>query len=229
MIKKILIITMVVLAVFLIYLGFKDDKIYYVSLGDGLAMGLDDEYEKKYGYADYVVEQLGDELEVYVNQTTDKNKRTTDISNDILSNTDIFLDNIKKMQNILIKADLITISVGQNEFLTNLSFDYDFTLADLYSKFEQTYIDLEQMFVNLREYCKEEIVFIGYYDKTKNDQLTDFFEYVNNKMETLTFKYEIKYINTYDDFRNNDYSGTYFPNTEGYKVIGERIIDYLNY
>ena len=56
--KKILTIIIIALAVLLIYLGFKDKDIYYLSLGDSLANGVNGIGFKDYGYADYVKDYL---------------------------------------------------------------------------------------------------------------------------------------------------------------------------
>ena len=56
--KKILTIIIIVLAVFLIYLGFRDDDTYYLSIGDYLATGINSYGIKDYGYNDYIVDYL---------------------------------------------------------------------------------------------------------------------------------------------------------------------------
>ena len=56
--KKILGIIVVCLSVLLIYLGFKDNKIYYLSMGDGLSLGVTPYGGVDYGYSDYVKDYL---------------------------------------------------------------------------------------------------------------------------------------------------------------------------
>ena len=58
--KKILILIIVSLSVFLIYLGFKDKKIYYLSLGDSLAAGQTPYNTIEKSYGDYIKEYIDD-------------------------------------------------------------------------------------------------------------------------------------------------------------------------
>ena len=111
--KKLLTIIIVVLAVFLIYLGFKDENVYYLSIGDYLANGINPYGTKDYGYSDYVKDYLNEnkKLEVFVSYVSN-NKRTIDIIKDIEDNVKIEVNGKKKtLQNALIKADIITISI----------------------------------------------------------------------------------------------------------------------
>ena len=86
--KKILTFIIVVLSVFLIYLGFKDKKTYYLSLGDSLSLGKNPYNVLDYGYTDYVKDYLEDKnlLEVYVDGLNREDKRIIDIISDINNN-----------------------------------------------------------------------------------------------------------------------------------------------
>ena len=229
--RKILTIIIVLLAVFLIYLGFKDDKIYYLSLGDSLANGLNPYGSKDYGYTDYVKDYLNNKgiLEVFVDDLVDNNKRATDIIREINDNVEINVNGkTKTIQNALIKADLITISLGMNDLLNNLNFNNDFSVNDLYDKLDQVSKDFEKLFDLMRTYCKEKIIFIGFYDPTFNPELNEFFEYANNKIKNIALSYDIEYIDTYNDFKTNKYFpniNSSYPNKEGYKLIADKIIN----
>ncbi len=69
--KKIMTIMVIILAVFLIYLGLRDDKIYYLAMGDYLTNGTNGQGFKDYGYADYIKDSIK-KLEKYVNISKDK-------------------------------------------------------------------------------------------------------------------------------------------------------------
>jgi len=230
--KKILTIIIVLLSVFLIYLGFKDEKIYYLSIGDFLANGVNSYGAKDYGYADYVKEYLekNEMLEVYVN-SVENNKRSIDVIRDINDNVDISVGNkIKTFQNALIKADLVTISLGTNDFLNNLEFSEDFSVNDLYNKLEQASKDFEELFKVLRKYCKEKIVFIGFYNTKSDPNLNEFFEYANKKIMKIASSYNIDYINIYEEFKDNKYFDNItnsLPNKQGYKLISDKIIELI--
>ena len=230
--KKILTIIIVVLAVFLIYLGFKDEDIYYLSMGDYLSNGINPYGTKDYGYSDYVKDYIeeNDLLEVYVNYSSN-NKRTIDLIKDIEDNVKIDVNGKKKtIQNALIKADLLTLSIGMNDLLVNVKFNTDFSVNDLYDKLDEVIDDYEDLFKLLREYCKEEIVLIGLYNTMDNEQLDEFFDYTNKKLSSIANSYGIDYINVYEDFKNINYfsNNKVYPNKLGYEAISNKIIDIID-
>lgn len=227
--KKILILIIVSLSVFLIYLGFKDKKIYYLSLGDSLSLGKNSYNILDYGYSDYIKEYLenNDILETYVDEYNNEEKRIIDIINDIKHNEKKLINNKEKtIQHVLIKADLVTLSIGTNDLLNNVRIDYEFNITDLYNKFEKLLVDYENLFKLLREYCKEKIVLIGLYNNS-DENLDEFFNYANTKLQELCNKYNINYININDEFKNNKYfsnTNRLYPNKDGYMYIGKEIV-----
>lgn len=226
--KKSMIFIIVVLLVLLIYLGFKDKKIYYLNLGDEMALG-ENSYGN-YGYDLTVKDYLESKnlFEKYALYALEDN-HTTDLIRDIKDNIKVKVGNSEKsIQNVLIKADLISVSMGNNDFMDYLTINDENSINDLYNKFDDSIVDFERLFKLLRTYCKEEIVFIGFYDKTHNEELTDFFKYVNNKMINLTNEYEIKYIDISDIFQDSLYKNEY-PTKEEYKKIGDKIIKNIGF
>ena len=222
--KKILTIIIVLLAVFLIYLGFKDKEIYYFSMGDSLANGINSYNAKDYGYADYVKDSL--EIKKY-ESFTNNNKRSIDFVKDIEDNIKI---NGKNIQNILIKADIITLSVGMNDLFSNVTFNNDFSVNDLYMKFEEVMVDLENLFKLLRTYSKEDIIYIGIYNCLKENSLDEFFIYANEQLKKLCDNYKITYLDIYNEFNDSTYfdnPNSYFPNKAGYKLISSKITDII--
>lgn len=231
--KKILILIIVVLSVFLIYLGFKDKKIYYLSLGDSLSLGKNPYNLLDYGYSDYVKDYLEEKelLETYVDGLNREDKRIIDIINDIKDNKKILVDNKEKnLQHVLIKSDLITLSIGTNDLLSNVKINYEFNISDLYNKFEQLLVDYEELFKLLRDYCKEKIILIGLYNNTNNKNLEELFNYINVKLKYLSNKYNIQFINISDEFKNAKYFpniNNLYPNKEGYMFIGKEITNLI--
>lgn len=233
--KKFLTLMIVLLAVFLIYLGFRDQDIYYVSIGDSLANSMNSYNTKDYGYTEHIKDYLNDKkvLEVYVNGRISDNKRTIDIVNDIKNNVDVVVNNkTKTFQNVLIKADLITLSIGSNDLLSNIKFDNDFTITELYNKLDQVIFDYETLFKIMREYCKEEIILVGLYNNISNtDEIVKFFEYANKKISILANSYDIDYVNINNDFYNDSYfsnNNRQLPNKDGYSVIANKIINIID-
>lgn len=232
--KRILTVLIIALAVFLIYLGFRDTDIYYLSLGDSLAYGATPYGGKDYGYGEYVRDYLQDKnkLEVYVDGLVKPNKRTIDIIKDIKDNVEITVNGKSKtFQNALIKADFITLSIGLNDFIGDLNIGIDFGMQDLYNRFEQAYMDMEELFKLMREYCKEEIVLIGYFDPTNSENLKEYFNYINQKTKELSESYNIKFIDISVPLQDQKYfenKNSFFPNKEGYQVIGGEIVKVLD-
>lgn len=230
--KKILTIIIIALAVLLIYLGFKDKDIYYLSIGDSLANGVNSLGVKDYGYADYVKDYLdnNDLLDNYATLTSN-NKRSIDLIKDIEENVKITVGNKEKtIQNALIKADIITISIGINDLFSNITFNNDFSTNDLYNKLDEVAIDLEKLFKLLRDYSKEEIIFVGFYNCLKDEELEEFFYYANDRISKLANSYNIDYLNIYEEFNNSSYFDSVidsFPNKKGYQAISSKIMAIL--
>ncbi len=230
--KKILTMIIIVLAILLIYLGFKDKDIYYLSLGDALANGVNGIGAKDYGYADYIKDYLDNNnlLDNYAT-LTNNNERSIDLIKSIEENVKIKINNKEKtLQNALIKADIITISIGMNDLFSNITFNNDFSVNDLYNKLDEVALDLDKLFKLLRDYSKEEIVFIGFYNCLKDEELTEFFNYANDKISKLANSYNIDYLNIYEELNDASYFDSIidsFPNKKGYQMIANKIIAIL--
>ena len=222
----------IVLAILLIYLGFKDKDIYYLSLGDALANGVNGIGAKDYGYADYIKDYLDNNnlLDNYA-ALTNNNERSIDLIKSIEENVKIKINNKEKtLQNALIKADIITISIGMNDLFSNITFNNDFSVNDLYNKLDEVALDLDKLFKLLRDYSKEEIVFIGFYNCLKDEELTEFFNYANDKISKLANSYNIDYLNIYEELNDSSYFDSIidsFPNKKGYQMIANKIIAIL--
>lgn len=229
--RKILAVIIVSLSILLIYLGFKDNKIYYLALGDGLSLGTTPYGGIDYGYSDYVKDFLAENkmLEVFINDYSKEQYRTTDLINLIKENKTITINGKEKaIQNALIKADLISLSIGNKDLLFNLELSSDFGIVDLAKRFDSYIVDLDELFNIIRQYSKETITFTGFYDPTNNTNLKDVFNNLNNRVRELCSKYNIIYIDTYSLFENKNYitnQNNIYPSKEGYRVISGSIID----
>ena len=80
-----------------IYITNKDTKVYYVSLGDGISRGINENDIEGYGYSDYVKDYLNkiNKLEFYTKKFSGIDYRTTDIINNIEDNIEIIQNNKK--------------------------------------------------------------------------------------------------------------------------------------
>ena len=236
--KKILLLGLIFLLVFLIYLCNMDKKVYYLALGDSLASG-EDAYGKKInGYTSIVKNYLKEKglLELYVDEFAQSGYRTTDLINDIEDNKKIIKE--KKditIKNALIKADLVTLSIGANDILNKINIENGVPYEKIYDYIDDLAIDLEKLLKLMREYCKEDIVLIGYYNPypyLNSSKVEDVFEYLNKKYKEVCLRYKIYYIEIDDMFKENPEflpnDNDIHPSKEAYKAIGNEVIGVIN-
>lgn len=231
--KKILIIGIIILSIFLIYLTTIDKKVYYLALGDEIALGMTKEgyYEKS--YTDYIKEYLEEKniLETYINEYETQGYHITDMIKDIEDNKEIETKaSSKTIKNALIKADLITISIGTNDIISKIDSQNKLTKIDynkLSKNIDEILLDLDKLLELIREYCKEDIILVGIYINTENEKLRELIHYANEKIKQISAKYNIIYIDQYEII-NSDEELNIYPTKEEYKSIGDAIIDIIN-
>ena len=124
--KKIIFSVLIFLIVFLIYYFNTDEKTYYLSLGDYLSYGIDNFENTGNGYSNNIKNKYKANLKNYVNYSTYDDYRVMDLINDINYNKIVLYDNKEyKLQNLLVKANLITVSIGMNDLIYKKNLDYD--------------------------------------------------------------------------------------------------------
>jgi len=241
-----LLIGFLITSVFLIaiFLITKDRKIYYISLGDSLAIGQTPYNTIGKSYGDYVSEYLKDKgvLEFYTKDFSKSGYRSIDILNDLKGNKEI---NIKgkrlSLKHALIKADLVTLSIGANDLFYKLNIGKEFDLNDfddIYLYIDESMSDIDKLLFELRRTCKEEIMVFGFYNpfirysSTLANEVEPVIIYANNKMQELTNKYNMTYLDMHDTFLANE---EYLPKTFeihpldlGYRKMAKIIIDSMN-
>ncbi len=236
--KKLLISGLIVLVIFVIYLSNMDKKVYYLALGDSLASGEGAYGKKIIGYTDDVKNYLKEKnlLEKFVDNYAKDGYRTTDLLNAIKDNkkTKIAGKTIT-LQNALIKADLVTLSIGANDVLNKVNMEEPIDYNQLYDYIDGLAEDLDKLLALMREYCKEDIVLVGYYNPYPylNSQKTDeVFSYLNKKYKSVCQDYEVSYIETDLLFKENPQflpnENDIHPSEEGYKAIAGEIIGVIN-
>lgn len=187
-IKKIFVIVIILLSVFLIYLTTMDKKVYYLALGDSIALG-----DGKKNYSKLIVEYLNEKnlLEEYQPGFMKDDLRITDLIRNIENNQKIAMDQKEKtIKNALIKADLVTISIGNEELFYKMKTEKPNVLYDYIDEMMK---DMEKLLKLIREYCKEDILISSYISLT--DEMNQYTEYANQKLQNLSKKYEIVYVN----------------------------------
>lgn len=227
--KKILVIGVVIISIFLIYLTTIDKKVYYVSLGDEISLGMTKEgyYEKSYPI--YIKEYLEEKkkLEIFIDDYETQGYRITDLINDINNNKEVEETN-KTIKNALIKSDLITLSIGTNDIISKINTEKALTKIDynrLYKNIDEIINDLDKLLKLIREYCKEDIILIGINIQTEDEKLNEIINYANEKFKDISEKYKIYYID-YLKKEQNKYK--IYPTKEEYKQISEQIIYTIN-
>ena len=222
--KKIIVFIIILLTLF-ISINARDNKIDYVSLGDGISLGINENNYISIGYSDYIKEYLesNNKLKSYIKDFSDKDARITDIINKINNNEE---KNNVTIQNVISKADLITISIGLNEILYKYNNN-----AYLYDYIDSYINDMEKLINLIKKYNNKTIFVLGYYNPTNYIDLDKYVIYSNNKLASLCSKEKVNYVNLYDIFNNNKkliYNiNNYYPNQEGYKLIANEIIKKL--
>lgn len=242
--KKLFIIIMTLLLVFIIYTVNADQTYTYVALGDSVALGQNPYGEINYGYTDYIANYLkkNDLLRSYTKGYAVSGYRTTDVINDINLGKTIDIDgeqvNIKKA---LREANLVTISIGANDFLQKLnvsSLDKKIPPLDNLKKIIDEIIpDIEKTLATVKRYAKGQIIVVGYYNplpslfKTNSTELDLLFAYAKEEYQKICNKYNVDYVDVYETMKKDaDYLPNPFdihPNTKGYEAISKEIISFL--
>ena len=213
-IKKILFILILFLSCFIIYNVTIDDEVYYVSLGNSLSL-------EEENYTTYVKDYLikNDLLEEYNDNFIDNNYRITDLYSMIKNNT--VVDNIT-MNQVLKKADIITLSIGMNELYYNMLVSNN----SVYDNVNEMIKDMEKLFYEIDRYSHDKVFVLGSYNITDNNQ--DVVNYYNYKLQKLVKKYDFIYLDLEkivdkNEFVDNNFNLKYDQYIEISKIIVEKI------
>jgi bacillolysin len=241
--KKLLLSGLILIGVLIIYLTTLDKKIYYVALGDSLAVGQNPYGRIGYGYTDYISNYLENNelLEFYTKEFAKSNSKITDLVNDINNSKKIKINKQElSLKNALVKADLVTLSIGSTELYNKISVSSSLTAdqkEDIYQYIDESVLQMDELLNLVRKYCNEDIILIGYYNPVSrfssnySRELEPIFLYCNEKMRQIAYKHNVHYVNIYDIFKEN---AEYIPNpsdihpsTEGYEIIATQIINII--
>lgn len=186
--KKIFVMAVLLLSVFLIYLTTMDKKIYYLALGDSIALG-----DQKTSYPKLIQQYFKEKdlLEEYRFEFIEDDLRITDLIRNIEDNKKVMIDGKEKtIKNALIKADLVTLSIGNEELFYKMKTEKP---DHLYHYIDEMMEDMEKLFQLMKEYCKEDIFVIGYINPL-SASMDNYIRYANQKLKTLSAKYKLSYI-----------------------------------
>ena len=215
--KKILFALVIFVIVFLIYSFNINKKVYYLSLGDYLSYGINNNKIVNNTYSNNLREYYKDNLENYVNYSVLDDYRVMDLYKDITSNKKIKFKNKKyNIQNLLIKANLITISIGMNDLLYKIEYSnnmYDYT--------DELLNDIEKLLVLIRKYNKDKIYVLGFYNIIDDLELIN---YANLKLNKICNQNKVVYvdISNLDKYILKDR----YPTNDGYTYISNQILNF---
>ena len=185
-VKVVLALFLIVVLIFIIYIFNIKNDIFYFNVMD-----------KKYDYDTYNVllnENL-DNVQKYISYEQD-DYRVTDLIRDI--NDNIIVNN-RKIQNILIKADIITLMIGNNELNYKIK---NIDMTELFEYSNSLLEDLDDLFKLVRKYSKEKIFFIGFYNS--NEYYEELYRYLNLRIKDMCDSYNIVYIDRLMDFSSEE-------------------------
>lgn len=182
-IKVFVSLILITFSIFIIYIFNIDTKVYYFNIMDN-----------KYNYNTYnvLLKNNINNLEKYVNIENDNDYRITDLIRDINDNIEI---DKKTLQNVLIKADVITLKIGENELEYKLK---NTNLNEIYDYIDEFLRDMDNLLKLIRKYSKEKIFMIGFYNY--NEYYDEIYAYINVRMRDLCDEYNINYIELNDEF-----------------------------
>lgn len=227
--KKLFILLIISLSVYLIYYFTNNNSLTYLALGDGLAMGENTYGGTTYSYNQHFKDYLdkNEKPGLYIDQYNSKTKNINSLYNDILKDKKVTINNnTYTLKRLLQEADIITISIGLNDVI----YEYNIKNKPYLSSYEEDKIikfittNYEALLKEIRRYTKRKIYLIGYpYHNTKYDKLIT---KLNNYFQQLSLNNaNIIYINSkilLDD-SCYDKNNTLFPNSKGYEKIAENL------
>ena len=193
--KKILFLMIIIVITFLIYYLNVSNKIYYFSIDN-------------YGYSKNIRESLKTKLQNSVIYSKE-DYRIMDLINDINNNKEIiYKDKKYTMDNLVIKANYITISIGMDDLIYKKEIRYKYIDNLLY--------DIENLLKLIRKYNKDKIYFLSLY---RINTISEVIEYANNKIKKICDNNRIHYI---------DISSLTKINKKNNIYISQKIINFTN-
>ncbi len=229
--RKIIICLVVFFLIYLIYRLTMTHSFTYLALGDSLAIGQNPYGAIGYGYSDYVANYLekNDLLKFYTKEYSKSGARSTDLLQDIQNNKKIVVDGKEQHLKVLLReADLITISIGANDFFGEINIKNLDSIS--YQAIDNTIKNVDTLLGEIRKYNKKNVLVIGYYNPfPKIKEFDPVIDYVDSEYEDICKKHKVTYIKVSLDFRNSDdvlpNPIDIHPNTKGYSLIANKIID----
>lgn len=225
--KKIIFILILFLSCYIIYNLTVDSKYYYLSIGDYLSYGVNSYGLKENGYSFYVKNYLEreDELKYFNDSFTDNNYRIIDLINMVKYNEEKVINGKKlNINQLLKKADIITLSAGMNDLYYKLNVNDD----NIYNYMNGLISDMDELLNYIDRFNHNKVFVLGYYNVGVEQE---YINYINVKLKYIVEKRNFIYIDLSNIFDNNpiyfNKKGVFVPNNEGYLKISKIIVDNL--
>lgn len=220
--KKLLLLLFIsAIVTMLIYALNRNEKIYYLSLGDGVAEGMTAFHVEGYSYSDYIKDELQSRkcLDKFIKGFNEKDQRVKDLSLYIEKNTEITVGKETiPIQQAINKADIITLSIGSDELYTKEKI----TEKDI----KNFASNLEILYKKIKKYAQNKVIVLGlYYVMDINTMVTD---KINLEIEELCKRYGFTYIDTRLIINQEDYFAdlkSHYITYRGHKEISKKILE----
>ena len=228
--KKIISILILFLSCYFIYNFTIDNKLFYLSIGDGIAKGITDNGNiSKYNYTDSIKYYLTskNKLKGFNNSFVNKDYRITDLLRIIKYKEEIVVNNDHiSINELLKKADIVTISLGMNELYYKILVDNN----NIYNYIDGMLSDMKLLLKEVDRYNHKKVIVLGYYNTTNNNQ--DIFNYVNYKLKNIVNKRGFEFVDVDKIINNNTNYFTnntnFYLNNGGYQKISQIIVEKIN-
>lgn len=209
-----------IIGTFFIYNINRPNKIYLVSLGDGLATGMTAYNIEGYNYNDYIRDNLEQQnkLEQFINEFAKTNQTVENLITSIENNYGQEETNLT-IQQALAKAKIVTIGIGMDE-LANASLKQTLSTKEK-EDFKQ---DMEKLVKLVHNFTEGKIYLLGIY-QAYNLKMEDI-EEINTFLKSISGSDNIIYIDITDLSEHSEYfllNDSYYLNYKGHKEIAKRI------
>ncbi len=221
--KKILIIIIIgIISTFLIYQFNKQEKIYFLSLGDGLATGMTAYNIEGYNFNDYIRDDLEqkEQLEEFIHEFSKTDQTVENLIISIENNYELEELDLT-IQQALAKSKLITLAIGNDE-LANISLK-----SNLTTKEKENYINnMKKLTKLIRNFNDNKIYLIGIY-KVYNLKQEDV-DAINESLKQIAKELDFNFVDISNFSEKKEYfltNNSYYFNYKGHREIANKIIE----
>lgn len=231
-----------------------NETVNYLALGDSLAAGMNEKSEIGFGYTDYIAKSYGEEMgPIQFNKGFAYPGYTTvNVLEDIQKNVTKPLYDLNGLsqatttiQEAIKQADFITLSVGANDVLKNVSRsetgEFTFDAAGIFKGIQEVAVNYEKIFAEIYKLNPEvDILVMGLYnpypylqDEAIQTQLNTLVSTMNNSLKAVVEKNDGYFSDVTELIGSN--VAAYLPNPQnihlsavGYEAVAANMLtDYF--